>query len=459
MFGNITSILQNQAQQLNQLQQQNQQQNALLQALQQQQQPQQPQQQPQQIQPPLGAAHQPQPIQLPLQPSPPQPPAPVLGVNHSVLNQFVQKERFRKNSQTWSAEPAAVLLLLRGGFFVGNMLTKTSLTTLLRKIAFPTTDMIDSLLTLHNVDIANFSPPLPTGWSPTPCTFIVHLETFQKAFTAVIDDGTTTAGPTATSRRELLKVELNSIIRRAQNYLSLHSVEMAGYEAAVKARLITDTNADLNEYLGNLGELGRAIRVTHDFAPPNADDMDPAPTPAFPRLRALTSEGSIGAIIAKLDNSIAGLQPTKRKSPPAGGQSGPPASRQRASTTATSTQPPAPPQNPTFQQELLEWGTPHRACHAHWKGQQCRRSHCALSHTQVHPGIHNPAHTGPPGPPPGPPTTGPPGPPPGPPPAQGTVPSPTPAPAVFAPAPAAQRATVARYSANYRPSGANGTSN
>ena len=94
------------------------------------------------------------------------------------------------------------------------------------------------------------------------------------------------------------------------------------------------------------------------------------------------------AIIAKLDNSIAGLQPTKRKTPPAGGQSGPPASRQWASTITTSTQPPAPPQNSPFQQELLAWGTWHSACHAHWKGQQCRRPHCALTHTQVHPNIY-----------------------------------------------------------------------
>ena len=173
-----------------------------------------------------------------------------MDLNLNVLNQHVQKERFRKNSQTWLADAAAVFLLLRGGSFVGNPLTKTTMTILLRRVAFPNTAMLDFLLTLQGVDVYNFSPPLPTGWNPSQCTFITHLETFQKAFVAVIDDGTDTSGATATGRSEQLKVQIKRIVDRARDYLSLHSAEIAGHEVAVRSRLIHDTNTDVNEYLG-----------------------------------------------------------------------------------------------------------------------------------------------------------------------------------------------------------------
>lgn len=208
----------------------------------------------------------------------------------------------------------AVLLLLRGGCFVRTTLSKASIAHLLRKVAFAETAMIDSLMSLDNIDIATFSPPLPAGWDPMPCEFIIHLETFQKALFAIMDDGATNAGEPATGRRQQLQAEIKRTVSRARNYLSLHSAEITGHDAEVKKRLITDVNTGLNEYLGNLAELGRTLRLEHDISPPTADDVQPASVPAFPPLRTLTAERSSSAIIGNIDNSIAGLQP-HRKAP------------------------------------------------------------------------------------------------------------------------------------------------
>lgn len=184
----------------------------------------------------------------------------------------------------------------------------------------------------------------------------------------------------------------------------------------MKSRLVTDVNTDLNEYFGNIAELGRATRLEYDISPPTADDVQPATTPAFPRLRALIAEGSSNAIVGKLNNSLVGLQPQKRKAPATGATSRQPASRPRTTTAAATNQSAAPPQTSHFQQEL----------NAHWKGQQCLRSHCGLNHTQVHPNVRGSASA--------PPRT-----------ASRTA------------ARAAPRTPVARFSANYRAPGAAGT--
>ncbi|CAB1102083.1 unnamed protein product [Ectocarpus sp. CCAP 1310/34] len=181
-----------------------------------------------------------------------------MNVSNQALNTHVQKERFRRDTKAWGDESAATLLLLRGGWFVSTTLSKNAIAQLLRKVAYPDAEMIDSLITLANVDIAKFSPPLPTGWTPQPRDFIVHLETFVKAFFAVLDHGTHAAGEPSTGRRQQLKAEVSRVVSNARDYLSLHSAEITGQEAAVKTRLITDTNTDINEYLGNVSDFGPA---------------------------------------------------------------------------------------------------------------------------------------------------------------------------------------------------------
>ncbi|CAB1118791.1 unnamed protein product [Ectocarpus sp. CCAP 1310/34] len=231
-----------------------------------------------------------------------------MNVSNQALNTHVQKERFRRDTKAWGDESATTLLLLRGGWFISTTLSNDAIAQLLRKVAYPDAEMIDSLMTLANVDITKFSPPIPTGWIPQPRDFFVHLETFVKASPfAVLDHGTHAAGEPSTGRRQQLKAEVSRVVSNARDYLSLHSAEITGQEAAVKTRLITDTNTDINEYLGNISDLGVATRTDDDISPPADDDVQPVAPPAFSRLRGLTAEGSANAIVGKLNNGLAGL--------------------------------------------------------------------------------------------------------------------------------------------------------
>lgn len=157
------------------------------------------------------------------------------------------------------------------------------------------------------------------------------------------------------------------------DYFCLHSVEIIGQEDEVKARLVSDTNLDTADFLAYITRYAMRLRNSFPLTLPDHGESHPIPPLTFQRLRNLTTQGSVYAVIGKLQNGLGGIHTTaadKQQKENVGRHS-------RKHLGSPTDPPPLPPPQSPFQKSMLACRCPAGACFAAWREWYATGPHAA----------------------------------------------------------------------------------
>ena len=354
------------------------------------------------------------------------------------------KDAAKRGLKLWSEEGGAAFFILRGGHAVTAVLTAATLSNLVRKVAEPTAKMTGMLLSLSDMDVLAFGPPVPEGWSQFPRHPAKHFAIFIKVLGIVIGYGTEASSDISKVRRAALLGEIRAVQERLEEFTDHHASQLHHYKEDVEKRITGAINAGIKDFFGELKDEADKLRQEHAFVAPVSGSGQPPKSPRFEQLSCLVDRSHTHNLIGRLDNGlVAPLQKAagktgagKRKSVDTGDLTARARPRNQPVGAASS--------SAAFIQSMSDWKTPAGVCASGWRGQKCERVSCKYDHDKRHPNVPPP----PPGPPPAPaaaPTT--------------AVSSATPV--RHNPPPPAAQASVARFSGNHgrRSNGAGGSSN
>ena len=108
----------------------------------------------------------------------------------SISHSTVAKDAVKRELKLRSEEGGVIFFILRGGHAACSALSVARLSNLVRKVAEPTIKMLSMLLTLSDIDVLAFGPPVPEGWSQFPRHRVKHFHIFIKALAIVMSYGT-----------------------------------------------------------------------------------------------------------------------------------------------------------------------------------------------------------------------------------------------------------------------------
>ena len=90
------------------------------------------------------------------------PPDPQNASLACISHSMVANDAAKKELKVWSEEGGAIFFI-PGGHAVSSALSVVTLSNLVLKVAEPTSKMLSMLLTLSDIDVLAFGPPVPEG--------------------------------------------------------------------------------------------------------------------------------------------------------------------------------------------------------------------------------------------------------------------------------------------------------
>ena len=144
--------------------------------------------------------------------------------------------------------------------------------------------MLNMLLTLSNINVLAFGPPVPEGWAQFPRHPAKHFAVFIKAFAIVMAYGTESASEISTIRTRGLLEEMRAVQGRLEKFTDHHAARLDPHNEDVDKRISDAINANLTDFLGALRDYAEALRQRHAFLTPASGSCQPTKTPRFEQL-------------------------------------------------------------------------------------------------------------------------------------------------------------------------------
>ena len=91
------------------------------------------------------------------------PPNPQNANLASISHVMGAKDGANSELKLWSKEGGATFFIRGGGHAVSSALSVATVSNLVHKVAEPTSKMLSMLLTLSDIDVLAFGPPVPEG--------------------------------------------------------------------------------------------------------------------------------------------------------------------------------------------------------------------------------------------------------------------------------------------------------
>ena len=159
---------------------------------------------------------------------------------------------------------------------MSSTLSAATLSNIVREVAEPTSKMLRMLLTLADIDVLAFGPPVPEDWAKFPRRPAKHLNIFIKAL--AIRQGTESASDISTTRRRGLLEEIRAVQGRLEKLTGHHAARLDVRKADVEKRISDAINANRKDFLGVLRDDAEALRHTHAFLAPASGSGQPPKT-------------------------------------------------------------------------------------------------------------------------------------------------------------------------------------
>ena len=266
----------------------------------------------------------------------------------------------KRQAAYWNTTRGPMHFLLKGGFDARSELDFARLRLLTKDQAYITEQAADQILSLSNIAIEHFFPPLAPGLKPAAMPAQVHFRTFVSVLMIVIEYGMEDAPDICLERVKTWRRELHALIDRLDTYLQLHYSLLAPFGTELRDALLAAINEDIEEGFHTLGLLGCELHRRHGDGPPEPGNTDIVPVPKFKLLKNLTDRSHI--------NNIAERSRlwTKATAAPTG-------AKRKASG--------APTKAPPAKQQVGGVGpAPPGFCKGFWHGTECRRPNCSQLH-------------------------------------------------------------------------------
>lgn len=87
----------------------------------------------------------------------------------AITHILVAKTAAKRDLKPWNDKGGAMFFILRGGHFVATVPSESDVANIKRKVAAPTDNVLRMLLSLYDMDMTAFRPPVPAGvFAPPP---------------------------------------------------------------------------------------------------------------------------------------------------------------------------------------------------------------------------------------------------------------------------------------------------